>query len=443
MPAVITEKRVLEIWQGSLQGRTDLVTEENEPVKIVYPGRLNDDRGADLRDAVIATRRGLLKGDIEIHVKASSWRAHHHHLDPAYNRVILHVVYRNDAAKTIELQNGSKAPTLALHDYIEENNTPAPPQLTPCRGAAYRGNTGFIGGILDEAGEQRFLVKAAHFKEAITQTGAGQALYTGILTALGYSKNKEPMAALARRMPLQQIETAASDGLPEIEYLARCQARLLGKAGLLPSQRRIQYPTDNLAEEWVDQLERGWADGGETAEMPLEAWRFFKVRPGNHPTRRIAAMSFLLKRYRQKGLLTGLGDIFTEVTADDGSKKLEQALLVDSEGYWNRCLDFGFPSRGIVPALLGQARAADIVVNVFLPFMLARGGTEFREKAWEIYRHYRAPEENTLVKHMRRQLGVGQYAIDTARRQQGLIHIYQILCSQGKCNECTLNSVSG
>jgi len=88
----LPESRVIEIWQHQLWGRMELATEGGELIKIIYPGRINDDRGADFRDAVIATSRGLIKGDIEVHAKSSGWRAHCHHRDPVYNRVILHVV---------------------------------------------------------------------------------------------------------------------------------------------------------------------------------------------------------------------------------------------------------------------------------------------------------------------------------------------------------------
>ena len=76
----------------SLLSGAKLTTKNGKPLKIIYPGRINDDRGADFRDAVIATGRRLIKGDIEIHVKDSDWRAHRHHRNPIYNRVILHVV---------------------------------------------------------------------------------------------------------------------------------------------------------------------------------------------------------------------------------------------------------------------------------------------------------------------------------------------------------------
>ena len=91
-PAKVSERQIIKIWQHQLLDGTKLTTEGGEPIKIIYPGRINDDRGADFRDAVIATSGELIKGDIEVHVKSSGWRAHRHHQDSAYNQVILHVV---------------------------------------------------------------------------------------------------------------------------------------------------------------------------------------------------------------------------------------------------------------------------------------------------------------------------------------------------------------
>ena len=88
----LRENEVIKLWQQLLLNRRKLTTEGGEPIRIIYPGRSNDDQGADFSEAVIATRRGVIKGDIEVHVKSSGWLAHRHHQNPAYNRVILHVV---------------------------------------------------------------------------------------------------------------------------------------------------------------------------------------------------------------------------------------------------------------------------------------------------------------------------------------------------------------
>jgi hypothetical protein len=454
MPAAFPEKRVLEIWRSSLQGRTDLVTEENEPVMIVYPGRPNDDRGADLHDAVIATRRGLLKGDIEIHVKSSHWWTHRHHQDPAYNRVILHVVYWDDAGRATVLQNGSSVLTLALCHYVgaATDRSVTPPYSyqklsMPCRNAVYRGNASLVGKILDEAGEQRFLSAAARLQKEMLLSGPGQSLYQGIMTSLGYSKNKETMAKLASRMPLPRLEAAVTDDAIDSECLAQYQARLMGAAGLLPSQREVSYRPERPVDAWVTKLESIWATGGETARMSAADWHFFKVRPGNYPVRRLAAMSHLLLRYRKKGLLAGLESSIKEAVTESDGGRLEAALLVSPDSYWGRHLDFGLPGAGIVPSLLGRERAADIVINVLLPFAVARSRTQAQpalgEKALNFFRNYRAPAENTLVRHMRKQLGISRCFVATARRQQGLLHIYKTRCSQGRCDECPLNLGSG
>ena len=90
--ANITEKEVVEIWKQQLLNRAGLVAEGGETIKIIYPGRVNDGRGADFRDAVITINQRIMRGDVEVHVKSGDWRIHRHQHDPAYNRVILHVV---------------------------------------------------------------------------------------------------------------------------------------------------------------------------------------------------------------------------------------------------------------------------------------------------------------------------------------------------------------
>ena len=106
----------------------------------------------------------------------------------------------------------------------------------------------------------------------------------------------------------------------------------------------------------------------------------------------------------------------------------------------------GNPEEGFY-ASLGRGRAAVIVINVLLPFAAARGrlnsNPELSAKAMEIYRHYPALADNALQRHMANQLGTGRYLAGTARRQQGLLHIYKTLCSQGRCRECPLNPANG
>ena len=445
----LPESLIVKIWQHQFLNRTDLATEEGEPIRIMYPGRINDDRGADLRDAVIATSQGLIKGDIEIHVKSSGWRAHRHHQDATYNRVILHVVMWRDTEIATNLQNGEKVPTLALHKYIKSpsaqrtNLVYSPATLNmPCHQVLEHSPARIIAEFLDSAGKERFLAKAARFQVELAQKEASQSLYQGIMGALGYSKNKLPFLELARRLPIQILESLTQSEISDEECLARLQALLLGTAGLLPSQRPNWHQKNRIDDHWIEKLEKLWVSSRRTKVMSENNWHLFKVRPTNFPVRRIVAMSYLTLRYREKGLLEETVNKLGEAAVNKGDHEIEKMLLITTNGYWTSHFDFGSGSRLSSPTLLGSSRAADIAVNVLLPFTLARGKLtsqpELARKAVDLYCRYPRLAVNTVEKHMSNQLGLSSDLVSSAQRQQGLIHIYKTLCSQGKCHCCPL-----
>ena len=437
----LTEKEIAKIWQYQLLDTERLVTEEGAPLQIIYPGWLNDDRGPDFKDAVILGGRGLIRGDIEVHVRSSSWWEHGHHLDALYNNVILHVVMWHGAGATTELQNGGQAPTLALSKYIRiplsqwsEMDSMAGARR-PCRCAAGGVNNEALAGFLDGAGEERFHIKAAGFQKDIVNTEDSQVLYQGVMGALGYSRNKLPFLELARRLPLRVLELAGRvplrlpesrgrDKAPDTEWLLSRQAMLLGTAGLLagqPQDGRGNQPD----KEWRDRLVRLWMSLPHPDVMPPGAWHLLKVRPNNSPVFRLVAMSYLLHRYREKGFLEGLVGLVREAhLSRNVYRSLEAGLVVNADGQ----------------TLLGRGRAADIIVNVLLPFILAwsRAAAEpgLGNKALELYRLYPRLTVNSVERHMAKTLGLDSSLVNSAGRQQGLIHIYKNVCSLGGCERC-------
>ncbi len=435
MALAMPESRLVQIWQDTIRHRADLRTTGNEPVKIIYPGRPNDGRGADLKDAIIATGEGILCGDIEIHVNSSDWRAHGHHADKSYNPVILHVVYRDDAGRAATLENGLEVPTLALSGYAEEQAggrltsafTPETPR--PCRQ-----NPPDAGRRLDEAGDARFKFKAAGFQQDIQEFGAEPALYRGLMTGLGYSKNKIPMAALAEAVPLPDLYKIAAGDVSDTDGTLKIEARLLGAAGFIKTDPKNGLEPDS----YPRQLEKEWAKSGLINAVKPEDWQLYKIRPGNLPVRRLAGMSRLVTRYRSKGLLEGLKEVLAGAK-DNDFPRLEEALAVSAEGYWQRFINLNSPVKGRAPALVGQDRAAEIFINIVLPyFTVLDGQSELAAKALQIYQHYPAPPENALERHVRQQLGLTRDTAGTARRRQGLLHLYKNYCRPGKCAACSL-----
>jgi hypothetical protein len=118
-------------------------------------------------------------------------------------------------------------------------------------------------GLLDEAGEERFRLKAGRFAAGIGEEPPGQVLYRGIMGAMGYTKNKEPFQELACRLPLATLEGCCKGKALE-ERVTVLRALLLGMAGLLPHD---------------DEEGRAWCCLGDRKPMSPPRWRSIQGAP--------------------------------------------------------------------------------------------------------------------------------------------------------------------
>ena len=436
----LTEQQVTKAWQSLLNTGCKLQTERGQSLRVIYPGKTSDTPGSDFQDAVIKVNRHLLKGNIELHVKSSDWHKHEHDRNPIYNGVILHVALQHDDAGEIKTQDGTVIPAIAIGRYLESNPAAAVLSQVPCAGAGINSPEVLLA-IIDNAGLARFYEKAARFHNYLPQQAAGQVLYSGIMTALGYARNQEPFRRLAERVPLNILESAVPENNRDDESLVL----LLGTAGLLPSQRpQIEYsPLEDYV--YVNELERIWAGMQQIDVMAFNDWHPFRVRPSNSPLRRIAGMSHLIRRYHVKGLLAGLKELVIATPVGKTNSYLEAGLMAVDDGYWSSRYDFGKGYPGLSKWLIGQSRAADIVINVLLPFTYAwgedNGLKELAEKALTIFCSYPSLETNTLERHMKAQFGLKSTQVNSAQRQQGLLHLYKKWCTQGRCKECEVAGI--
>lgn len=439
--APVPESEVVRLWQQQMQKERMLEDTEGRLLEVVYPGRVNDSRGGDFKDAVITQGNSTLCGCIEIHSITSGWTAHGHHQDPAYNQVVLHVAMDSNQSGPVctRLQNGRTVPTVILS--VSENASKSAHGVggLPCKSLGRKWDLDRLSESLDRAGDQRLVQKAERFAQDMIGSEPDQTLFEGVSEALGYSKNKLPFLKLARAASLHQIQEFQSKTAPE-DQCHRIQAFLFGRAGLLPSQRSPGTINHSLPARF----ERFWQDFSEPVLVPSLGWELFKVRPGNYPVRRIAALGYLLCRFQAMGWLNALLNIIRRASCERAERILEPYLTVMGEEYWNDHYDFGLKSpAGLGCSLLGRERAAEIVVNVLLPFALAwsqkSGEVALSHQVYSIYHRYHRLESNSIERHMLQQLAVNRNLVSTARRQQGILHIYRSFCTQGKCGDCVFS----
>jgi hypothetical protein len=355
-------------------------------------------------------------------LKAADWKGHGHGRDPKYNGVILQVVW--DGETSVVLQNGKTVPTLSLRyclvGSLEEVRRWACLDMVPdepCHDALGWLGDDEMGRLLDEAGDERFRLKAGRFAAGMSEEPPSQVLYRGIMEALGYIRNKEPFQELACRLPLAVLEGCCR-GNPPRDQIAVLRTLLLGTAGLLQDD-------DNA--EW-EQIRRCL---GGVKPMNPSCWHLFRVRPENHPARRLTGAACLLARFRDEGLLEGVLRLVEESRSDIG--RLEAGFMVGAENN---------SSEG-ERALIGQGRAREIAVNIALPFAFAWAGASLQvslaEQALWLYRIYPRSGENEITRGLTKLLGSKASAlVDSARRQQGLLHLDKTFCRPRRCDACPL-----
>ena len=437
---LISEKLVAHIWQQQLVA--DLITDSGDKVCTNFPGRACNDGGGDFCDAILTIGNKTIRGNVEVHVRSSQWYSHGHHLDSNYNNVVLHVVMWHDYQTATILQNGNSIPTIQLWHYLtyplgELNRRIrlAYSFLPTCPKAYGCFDYKVLVGVLGAAGEKRFISKVAVFQKSLTQENAGQVFFRNISRALGYDKNTSSFKQLADMLPLETLEQIGGDGRGSIH-----QALIIGTAGLLPSQRRhLKYAVNE--DSVVTELETIWKKRKITRTMNQNDWHFFRVYPYNFPTRRLVALGYLVSRYYAAGLLQSILGLVRESPPKHAYQRIEEGLIVPAQGYWANHIDFGITTARSV-ALLGQNKAAEIAVNIVLPFAYAWGEVfadpKLQEKALATYLNYPKLGGNNLIRFMSQQLLIRPDLNLSAVQQQGLIHIFKNYCRQRNCLGCPI-----
>ena len=113
----ITEDILQFIWRFRLFRQFPLQTSFGDSLRIVNPGRWNADAGPDFLMAQLEMEGHACHGHVEVHVLARDWALHGHQHNPAYNAVLLHVVW--DGEEAAWLENGSLLPCLQFCDLVD------------------------------------------------------------------------------------------------------------------------------------------------------------------------------------------------------------------------------------------------------------------------------------------------------------------------------------
>ena len=94
------------------------LTRARATLKVVSTGWYNKYAGPDFQYAQLVLDDLRWSGAVELHLRSSDWYRHGHQKDPAYDNVILHVVWEDDVE--VCRNDGSLLPTLVLKKVVPE-----------------------------------------------------------------------------------------------------------------------------------------------------------------------------------------------------------------------------------------------------------------------------------------------------------------------------------
>jgi hypothetical protein len=246
------------------------------------------------------------------------------------------------------------------------------------------------------------------------------------------------MACLAERVAFADIGTLLQTS-SEQDAVTLAFGALVGSAGLLPSQRGLATRglfAEDAQRAWETAMARGWP------VIPLRPpFETRRVRAGNHPVRRLAALALLAERFQRSDPVTELARMALE--ASRPARDLVQYFEIDGPTReWRSMLDLSGRFPGNPAGLVGRERASEVVVNAVLPLLFALGRVWdhrlLAETSLEIYRSFPRWAPNRLAQGMAEQIAGpdGVRLADTACRQQGLLHIFRTACEMHECATC-------
>lgn len=439
----LNESFISRIWLNPSY-YDDLKTTDGRIVKVINHGIPNSDSGADFSDALIKIDDIVYSGDVEIHQSIKDWDIHKHKNDAKYNKVILQVALWDDEynESSVSLSNReihtivlSKYLTSSIHDIWKDIiNNPSPKFKLPC----FKDNSEISNDLkkewINDVGMARLVYRAGRIKtrkafladdlHITSKKEVWEKLFLEFtFEALGFSKNKTQFLNLSKLIDLKKTKKYA-DNLTDVD------AVLFGAAGFLIGDKD-EYQTDLLL-RWNKLQPLLKFDSMDRAE-----WHFFRLRPMNFPTLRIAYASAFTFEILKSDLLKRI--VFCFKNSINVFKDLT-ALFQDVKhsDYWKHHYDFGKQSKKENP-VIGKSRITDIIINVVIPLMYLYS-KEFNDeelfiKVKKVYKTTKDKSDNNVLEVMIKQLGIKPASICES---QGLIHLHNFYCVKGNCGECKI-----
>jgi len=408
------------IWKYKLYKSGNLKTISGQKVEIIKPGIHNFDSGPDFFNAKIKIDKTVWSGNVEVHINSSDWYSHNHHINKAFDNVVLQVVYNHD--KEVFRTNGELIQTLELkfdNRLLNTYENLLQSKLwIPCEKEISKVDKFIVDQWIVKLAFERLEEKSNRINDLLQQFNNNweTAFYIQLAHNFGFKLNGEPFELLAKSLPLSYLAKHKNS-------LLQIEALLFGQAGFL---------NDPDGDDYYKSLQKEYQFLKSKFNLkPIEKhlWKFLRSRPGNFPTIRIAQFAMLI--FKSSAL-------FSKIIESKNIDEIKDLLLIETSEYWINHYLFNKESVKKTKSL-GESAVDILIINSIIPFLFVYGkqtGNEvIKQRALDFLEKIKS-EKNSILESWK-QVGISS---DNALSSQALIHLKNKYCDNKNCLNCQIGS---
>ena len=410
------------VWQYKLFSKTALKTSKQDSLVIKDVGKRNVNSGPDFLNAQLFLDNQHWAGNVEMHIKSSDWYLHKHETDVNYDAVILHVVWEHDT--DVFMKNNKPLPTLELKDIVDKKVFKAYQEISknyknwiPCENQISGLDDFLILNWLERLYFERLESKSEFITELLKKNNFDFEAVLFLLLAknFGLKINGDAFLQLANSIDFSIIRKVRFDK-------KQLNALLFGQAGFLIES--IEEPYYNELQKEYEYLFYKY----KLKPISKYIFQFFRMRPHNFPTIRIAQLSALYYKHQ---------NLFSSIMEINKKEDFYDLFKIKINDFWKNHFTFDKASKSSSKNI-SKAFVDLVLINTIIPLKFAYlkyKGENFNEEILKLIQQVSSEKNSIITKFKDLKLEA-----NNAMESQALLELKNNYCTKKRCLQCAIGN---
>ena len=410
------------IWQYKLFSTSNLITSTKQEIQVKKTGMLNTNSGPDFLNAQIEIDTQLWVGNVEMHLKSSDWYLHKHEEDINYDAVILHVVWEHDT--DVFMKNNTPLPTLEIKNFISKSVLQNYTKLVfqkqnwiPCGNQIENVESFLIDNWLERLYFERLENKSVFIKKLLAKTNDDYeaVLFKLLAKSFGLKVNGDAFLQLTNSIDFSVVRKVRFDD-------RQLSALFFGQAGFLEDKIEDVY-FEELKNEY-NYLKHKY----KLQSISKNTFQFFRMRPHNFPTIRIAQLASLFFKHQK---------LFSKLISVHKKEEFYKLFSITLNEFWQTHYTFEKNSNKTTKKLT-KSFIDLLLINTIIPlkfvYLQSRGDVDEQEFI-SLIKQISSEKNSIITKFM--ELNISP---KNAMESQSLLELKNNYCTKKRCLHCAIGN---